>query len=160
MEHHPDAEPLRAEDLVNPSGRIYSPSQGGPPPEMFQTGSDFDLMRERMGRAQAPRIARAVLVALGLSMGAYALAAAYSVSERERVGELNAGSSWGDFSSFFGAAGSGTLDERRLREARRHEMALKAAMGMKWAMGWCDQLGLPRGVKEVVGNAWLICAEK
>lgn len=156
--HWSDAEPARPEDLVNPNGRIYS-VRPEPADERFE---------ETLGPARPPSATRAFLFFCFGSLATYGVAGYISNSETSSLASsirASSARSWGfgDFSSFFGGGGDASADglsERQLRAAKKHELAERLGMRLEWIVGWCDQLGLPQSVKEVVGRSYVIMAEK
>lgn len=72
-------------------------------------------------------------------------------------------SSFGSLASFFGggeSVGASSVGEKKLRIAKKQEIAERLGNRMDWILGWCDQLGLDGKVKEVVGTVYLGLAER
>ena len=54
-----------------------------------------------------------------------------------------------------------SIGERKLKVAKQHEKAERLGWRMEWIVtGWCDQLGIGTGPKEVVGTVYLALAER
>ena len=118
-----------------------------------------------------PSISRALLFFLAFSAASFTGAAYYSLKDTQHVASQLQSSHdvFANISSFFTGSssenstqaiwGPGVTDQR-LKVAKSHETATRLGMRLEWLMGWCDQLGVPAGVKEVVGRSYLIAAEQ
>lgn len=163
----------REGELVNPSGRIYSVQRPVEVQDPF-AGSKTVLVTPQ--EAKAPPIWGALAFLLGGSSLIFLGAAAYQNKETDRlVREIRSHSPtssvfrsvFGDFSSFF--TGGGVVDavkggagvtQRQLMAAKKHEEAERHGWRLMWLLGWCDQLHLPRSVKELVGRTYTFGAER
>lgn len=173
---YPESFPLEEKDLVNPSGRIYAVRR--PPDEDAPVAAGPKGQGDRysvnplavpLSEARTPPIFRPLLFfGLGSALLFYG-AAYYSVKQTDEAVEKvrQQGGGLFDFASFFGSSGNGTatsnlagIDERKLKVARKQELAEKMGWRLTWLLGWCNQLGVPEGGKQFVGRVFTWGAER
>jgi membrane associated rhomboid family serine protease len=174
---YPESFPLKEEDLVNPSGRIYAvrrdpDEDDAPGPSTTKEKVDpYGMLAVPLSEASPPPIFRALLFfTLGGGL-IYCGAAAYSVKTTDdaarKINEGKGNGIFGDFSSFFGASGNGSTKEKRLSqsEERKFKAAQKQLLAQKLGkqlgslMRGCDQLGIPQGGKQTIGRMYTWIAE-
>ena len=154
-----NAEPLHPEYLVNRNGRILSTCIPPDPPEQE---------RSLPFTPQPPSIWRALLFFSFVTISSYTVATYWAIIHSDRIAQeisQSRFSNFGSLSSFFGGGGSGdaasSIGERKLRVAKQQEIAERLGWRMEWIVtGWCDQLGIGTGPKEVVGTVYLALAER
>ncbi|SPO41926.1 uncharacterized protein PSFLO_07409 [Pseudozyma flocculosa] len=132
---------------------------------------------------EPPHILATILYVLLFGAGTFSVFAILSIRQtadiakeaRDTQGPL---SSWKSFvtsatsagRNLFGGGGGGTrvqeqeawgrgIDENTLNVVRKHHVAERLGHTLEWITGWCDQLGLPAGVKEVVGRSFVMVSE-
>lgn len=177
----PESFPLKEEDLVNPSGRIYDvrrpPGDEVAHQEQSQPAPDFNQEALRyavpLSEARTPSFFRPILF-LGFSgVIFYYTAAKLSLDQTretaDQVIESNKGGIFGDFSSFFGKSGNGEgskdprrherISENQMRAVNKQELAERLGRKLNRLMGWCDQIGLPAEGKKFIGRMYTWGAE-
>ncbi|CEH12907.1 Integral membrane protease of the rhomboid family involved in different forms of regulated intramembrane proteolysis [Ceraceosorus bombacis] len=168
LERHDEAEPLRSEDLLNPSGRIYSPRRGRDDEDSdvlqqaVRAGLDRDSIAElqdRLDRAKKPSIVWATLITMALGYSCYSTAAWYSVKDTEGLKEQDRGRGrfWPNLASLWpvGETQALTAEESRLRVVRQEEIVNKAQSSARSLSKLCDQLLFPQSLKQSLSQAWL-----
>lgn len=166
LERHEDAEPLRPEDLLNPSGRIYSPRAGresyarDPLQEAVREGLDrhsIAELRSRLNRAKRPSFLWATFSTLAISYACYAMLAGWSVSESKILKDKETASFWPNLAGLWAAdeMPALTAEERRLRVVRREALVEKAQASARSIAKLCDQLMLSESFKTATVRLWL-----
>ncbi|KAN0063947.1 hypothetical protein ACQY0O_003553 [Thecaphora frezii] len=153
-----------------------SPEVRDPPLEEWLKAQEAAQEREQAEfwatqHIQPPSVSRALLFCTGFGLAAFTGAAYLSLRDTSEIAqEVRAHqgpfSNWNSF--FSGTAGSTAeqetwgpgVTEKKLLVAKKHEKAERLGARMEWFVGWCDQLGLPEGVKEVVGRSYVMVAEQ
>ncbi len=174
----PPAPAGHAQDpLLDPSGRIGAvpdpvsllrEMQGGAGP-----GAPADEEHESpfpRGTARPPSIARATLFLLGVAVGGYGIAAYVSLRDGRALSRPSTGSSsssFGDLMSWAsGGSGGGSSQSSQQREATRrkvqetHQRAARMGERLKRLMERLESIGVPEGVRQVIGRTYIVAAER